>query len=109
MNSALFLHIDDTNCEVMGVHTRIEWNKINEHILCEKEYVATSRYCKEHDTGPMWADVFRVVDAASQLGLGNELAACNAAEVGCTPYQIPCMHSISVVVRPESLRMIEVV
>ena len=59
----------------------------NGHMLGVKDHVATSRYCKEHDTGPMWADLFRVVDAASHLGLGNELAACDAAEVGCTPYE----------------------
>ena len=50
--------------------------------------MAFSRYCTKHDTNRMWGDVFRVVDAASQLGLGNELAACNAAEVGCTPYTL---------------------
>ena len=57
----------------------------------------------------MWADVSRVVDAASQLGLGNELAACNAAEVGCKPYQISFMYSIFAVARPYFLCTIEVV
>ena len=56
-------------------------------VLHAQDHVATARYCKEHDTGHMWADLFRVVDAASHLGLGNELAAFDAAEVGCTPYQ----------------------